>query len=68
MLERKKILVNKTEFKGITAGISSVIQLQHYNDKHDDSFDQNIDKVVDLYLKISVVSDQNYQRSQLNIE
>ena len=47
MLGRKKILVNKTEFKGITAGISSVIQPQDC-DKHDDSFDQNIDKVVDL--------------------
>ena len=47
MLERKKILVNKTECKGITAGISSVIQPQDC-DKHDDSFDQNIDKVVDL--------------------
>ena len=55
MLERKK----KYLFKSITqqtAVISSVIQLQDYNDKHDDSFDQNIDKVVDLFLKICVAS------------
>ena len=54
MGEEKKYL-----FKSITqqaAVISSVIQLQDYNDKHDDSFDQNIDKVVDLFLKICVVS------------
>ena len=54
--EEKQFLVEKTEFKGIiqqTAVVSSVIQPQDYND---DSFDENIEKVVDLCLNICVVS------------
>ena len=54
--EEKQLLVDKTEFKGIiqqTAVVSSVIQPQDYND---DSFDENIEKVVELCLNICVVS------------
>ena len=38
-----------------TCLLATVIKPQHFNDKHDGSGDQNINRVVDMYFKIDVV-------------
>ena len=61
MLERKKNYFSTTENTKALPNdycsrlLATLIQPQNYNDKHDGSGDQNIDKVVDLYFKICVV-------------
>lgn len=61
MRKRKKIRVHNSRNKGITKRtalaslFATVIQPQDYNNKHDGSGDQNINRVVDLYFKICVV-------------
>ena len=54
MLERKKELLSTRQ--NLKAFLNKLQSSLHYNDKHDDGFDQNIDKVVDLCLSVCAVS------------